>query len=203
MDWPTGPGRTDPADQEMQRGRCAQGETNRRDPVSPTLSDAPRAASSLSDFSKPGGLKKTEEKSNRGHGRPIRQRGPRIDGVAPALPPVRVGVPRPRRARGTAALAGPGGAGDRFRTGSDRRGTSPVCAFMGWQVVFSRRSEADLRKIVDFIASDNPAAAERFGLALVGSKRGQSLPIDIWGETGETGVCQGERGWSMRGRFIM
>lgn len=38
---------------------------------------------------------------------------------------------------------------------------------MGWQVIFSLRSRADLRKIVEYIARDNPSAAERFGLALI------------------------------------
>lgn len=38
---------------------------------------------------------------------------------------------------------------------------------MGWQVVFSIRSREDLRRIVEFIAQDDPAAAERFGLALI------------------------------------
>jgi plasmid stabilization system protein ParE len=40
---------------------------------------------------------------------------------------------------------------------------------MGWKVIFSRRSEADLRRIVEYIARDDPAAAERFGLALIRS----------------------------------
>ena len=38
---------------------------------------------------------------------------------------------------------------------------------MGWQVVFSTRSRQDLQRIVEFIAKDDPAAAERFGLALI------------------------------------
>lgn len=38
---------------------------------------------------------------------------------------------------------------------------------MGWQVVFSLRSRKDLRKLVEYIAGDDPAAAERFGLALI------------------------------------
>jgi plasmid stabilization system protein ParE len=38
---------------------------------------------------------------------------------------------------------------------------------MGWQVAFSTRSREDLRKITEYIAQDDPAAAERFGLALV------------------------------------
>lgn len=38
---------------------------------------------------------------------------------------------------------------------------------MGWSVVFSIRSRDDLRRIVEFIARDDPAAAERFGLALI------------------------------------
>jgi plasmid stabilization system protein ParE len=38
---------------------------------------------------------------------------------------------------------------------------------MGWQVVFSTRSKQDLQRIVTYIARDDPAAAERFGLALI------------------------------------
>lgn len=38
---------------------------------------------------------------------------------------------------------------------------------MGWQIVFSVRCREDLRRIVEFIARDDPAAAERFGLALI------------------------------------
>jgi plasmid stabilization system protein ParE len=38
---------------------------------------------------------------------------------------------------------------------------------MDWQVIFSVRSKEDLRKIVTYIAVDNPTAAERFGLALI------------------------------------
>ncbi len=38
---------------------------------------------------------------------------------------------------------------------------------MGWQVVFSTRSRQDLRRIVEFIAKDDPAAAERFGFTLI------------------------------------
>ena len=38
---------------------------------------------------------------------------------------------------------------------------------MGWQVVFSIRSRDDLRRIVEFIARDDAAVAERFGLALI------------------------------------
>ena len=38
---------------------------------------------------------------------------------------------------------------------------------MGWQIVFSTRSRQDLQRIVEFIARDNPTAAERFGLALI------------------------------------
>jgi len=38
---------------------------------------------------------------------------------------------------------------------------------MGWQVVFSTRGRNDLQKIVEYIALDNSAAAERFGLALI------------------------------------
>jgi plasmid stabilization system protein ParE len=38
---------------------------------------------------------------------------------------------------------------------------------MGWQVVFSPRSRGDLQRIVEYIARDDPAAAERFGLALI------------------------------------
>ena len=38
---------------------------------------------------------------------------------------------------------------------------------MGWPVVFSLRCREDLRKIVEYIARDDAAAAERFGLALI------------------------------------
>lgn len=38
---------------------------------------------------------------------------------------------------------------------------------MGWQVIFSPRSEQDLRRIVKDVAKDDPAAAERVGLALI------------------------------------
>jgi plasmid stabilization system protein ParE len=38
---------------------------------------------------------------------------------------------------------------------------------MGWQVIFSTRSRQDLQRIVTYIARDDPAAAERFGLALI------------------------------------
>lgn len=38
---------------------------------------------------------------------------------------------------------------------------------MGWEVAFSTRSRQDLQRIVKRIARDDPAAAERFGLALI------------------------------------
>jgi plasmid stabilization system protein ParE len=38
---------------------------------------------------------------------------------------------------------------------------------MAWEVIFSARSRNDLEQIVKYIARDNPAAAERFGLKLV------------------------------------
>jgi toxin ParE1/3/4 len=38
---------------------------------------------------------------------------------------------------------------------------------MAWQVIFSARSRNDLQQIVKYIARDNPAAAERFGMRLV------------------------------------
>jgi len=38
---------------------------------------------------------------------------------------------------------------------------------MGWQVVFSTRSKQDLQRIVEYIAQEDRAAAERFGLALI------------------------------------
>ena len=44
---------------------------------------------------------------------------------------------------------------------------------MGWQVVFSTRSRQDLQRIVEFIAKDAPAAAERFGLTMI--DRAESL----------------------------
>ncbi|MEO6787152.1 MAG: type II toxin-antitoxin system RelE/ParE family toxin [Chthoniobacteraceae bacterium] len=46
---------------------------------------------------------------------------------------------------------------------------------MGWQVAFSTRSRQDLQRIVEFIAKEDPAAAERFGLALV--DRAESFAI--------------------------
>lgn len=57
---------------------------------------------------------------------------------------------------------------------------------MGWQVVFSPRSRADLKKIVEYIARDNPGAAERFGVALVA--QAESLAT-----TPEMGVPMPER----------
>lgn len=38
---------------------------------------------------------------------------------------------------------------------------------MGWRVEFSTRSREDLKRIVTWIARKDPAAAERFGLALI------------------------------------
>ena len=38
---------------------------------------------------------------------------------------------------------------------------------MDWRVVFSTRSKNDLQKIVAYIARDDPAAAQRFGLLLI------------------------------------
>jgi len=38
---------------------------------------------------------------------------------------------------------------------------------MDWEVVFSARSNADLRQIVEYIARDDPGAASRFGLELI------------------------------------
>lgn len=38
---------------------------------------------------------------------------------------------------------------------------------MGWQVVFSPRSESDLQTIVSYIAQDDQAAAIRFGELLI------------------------------------
>ena len=38
---------------------------------------------------------------------------------------------------------------------------------MGWDVIFSKRSRQDLQRIVEYIARDNPPAAERFGLTLI------------------------------------
>lgn len=37
----------------------------------------------------------------------------------------------------------------------------------GWKVIISAQAERDLHEIVAFIAADNPAAAERFGLRLI------------------------------------
>lgn len=38
---------------------------------------------------------------------------------------------------------------------------------MGWPIVLARQAERDLTSIVRYIARDDPAEAERFGLALV------------------------------------
>jgi toxin ParE1/3/4 len=38
---------------------------------------------------------------------------------------------------------------------------------MDWRVVFSTRSKNDLQKIVEHIARDDPAAAQRLGLLLI------------------------------------
>ena len=38
---------------------------------------------------------------------------------------------------------------------------------MAWEVIFSARSRNDLEQIVKYIARDDPAAAERFGLKLI------------------------------------
>ena len=38
---------------------------------------------------------------------------------------------------------------------------------MGWKVVFSTRSGQDLHRIVRYVARNDPAAAERLGLALI------------------------------------
>lgn len=38
---------------------------------------------------------------------------------------------------------------------------------MAWEVIFSARSRKDLEQIVSYIARDDPAAAERFGLKLI------------------------------------
>ena len=38
---------------------------------------------------------------------------------------------------------------------------------MDWSVIFSLRSREDLRRIVSYIAVEDAAAAERFGLALI------------------------------------
>jgi plasmid stabilization system protein ParE len=51
---------------------------------------------------------------------------------------------------------------------------------MAWEVIFSARSRTDLDQIVNYIARDDPAAAERFGLKLI--ERAESL-----GDTPEMG----------------
>jgi plasmid stabilization system protein ParE len=38
---------------------------------------------------------------------------------------------------------------------------------MDWRVIFSLRSQQDLRRIVERIARDNPVTAERFGMELI------------------------------------
>jgi plasmid stabilization system protein ParE len=38
---------------------------------------------------------------------------------------------------------------------------------MGWPVVLTQQAERDLAEIVGYIARDDPAAAERFGVALL------------------------------------
>jgi plasmid stabilization system protein ParE len=57
---------------------------------------------------------------------------------------------------------------------------------MDWKVIFSLRSQQDLRRIVERIAKDDPAAAERFGLALIA--QAESLA-----DTPEMGVPMRER----------
>jgi len=44
---------------------------------------------------------------------------------------------------------------------------------MDWRIVFSARSKNDLQRIVEYIARDDPAAAQRFGLLLI--ERSESL----------------------------
>ncbi len=44
---------------------------------------------------------------------------------------------------------------------------------MDWEVIFSARSSTDLRKIVEYIARDDPNAAARFGFTLI--ERAESL----------------------------
>ena len=57
---------------------------------------------------------------------------------------------------------------------------------MGWKVIFSLRSQQDLRRIVEYIAEDDPSAAEQFGLALIA--KAESLA-----DTPEMGVPLRER----------
>jgi plasmid stabilization system protein ParE len=38
---------------------------------------------------------------------------------------------------------------------------------MAWEVVFAARSKNDLQQIVDYVARDDPGAAERLGLSLI------------------------------------
>lgn len=57
---------------------------------------------------------------------------------------------------------------------------------MGWPVVFSPRSHADLGRIVKYIARDDPAAAERFGMALIAQ-------AEALGTAPEIGVALRER----------
>jgi plasmid stabilization system protein ParE len=38
---------------------------------------------------------------------------------------------------------------------------------MAWEVIFSARTRTDLEQIVSYIAREDPAAAERFGLKLI------------------------------------
>ena len=57
---------------------------------------------------------------------------------------------------------------------------------MDWKVIFSLRSQQDLRRIVERIAKDDPTAAERFGLALIA--KAESLA-----DTPEMGVPMRER----------
>ena len=57
---------------------------------------------------------------------------------------------------------------------------------MDWKVIFSLRSQQDLRRIVERIAKDDPTAAERFGFALIA--KAESLA-----DTPEMGVPMLER----------
>lgn len=59
---------------------------------------------------------------------------------------------------------------------------------MAHRVVLSKLAEADLGKIIDYIAQDNPSAAQRFGRQLMQEAR-------ALGEAPRVGVaCKGRRG---------
>ncbi len=56
---------------------------------------------------------------------------------------------------------------DRARRMLHRRGNEGLGACMAWKIIYSARSRQDLRRIVEHIACDDSAAANRFGQRLI------------------------------------